>query len=125
MQQLSIDKPGSLKPLAGHTSKHKGKTLEDCFPDWTPEAIEIRKNGSGGETKADDVRPVEEYGAEIAVKEFPIEVRKAAISECEGGKDGWKALSWMERYNILNPPVSTFKADKEVKVKKKQSHKRH
>ena len=51
MQQLSADKPGSLKPLAGHVSKHKGKTMIDCFPDWTPEAIELKLNGSAGESK--------------------------------------------------------------------------
>ena len=51
MQQLSADKPGSLKPLAGHVGKHKGKTMMDCFPDWTPEAIELKLNGSAGESK--------------------------------------------------------------------------
>ena len=122
MQQLSADKPGSLKPLAGHVGKHKGKTMMDCFPDWTPEAIELKLNGSAGESK--EPEPYDEYSAEVAVKAYAIEERKAAIEET-GGKDVWKSMSWMDRYKIMNPTEVVFKADKEVKGKKKQSHKRH
>jgi len=124
MQQLNMEKPGSLIPLSRHQqSKHAKATLADCFPDWTPERIVERLAGQG--EQKEEPRPVEEYGAEVAVKEFPKEERQAAISECEGGKDAWKAMSWMQRYEILNPVQTVFKADKEVKGKKKQSHKRH
>ena len=122
IQQLNMEKEGSLKPLGAHVKgKHSKLKFEDCFPDWTPEAIALRLSGGPEEAP----RPVEEYGAEIAVKEFDIDVRKAAISECEGGKDAWKAMSWMQRYNVLNPLEVVFAADKEVLGKKKQSHKRH
>jgi hypothetical protein len=124
MQQLNMEKPGSLIPLSRHQqSKHAKATLADCFPDWTPERIAERLAGKG--EQKEEPRPVEEYGAEVAVKEFSKEVRQAAISECEGGKEAWKAMSWMQRYEILNPVVTVFKVDKEVKGKKKQSHKRH
>ena len=70
------------------------------------------------------VEPYDEYSAEVAVKAYAIEERKAAIEET-GGKDVWKSMSWMDRYKIMNPTEVVFKADKEVKGKKKTSHKRH
>ena len=70
------------------------------------------------------VEPYDEYSAEVAVKAYAIEERKAAIEET-GGKDAWKSMSWMDRYKIMNPTEVVFKADKEVKGKKKTSHKRH
>ena len=84
MQQLAADKPGSLKPLTAHVGKHKGKAMVDCFPDWTPEAIELKLNPTAAADAA--IEPYDEYSAEVAVKAYAIEERKAAIEET-GGKD--------------------------------------
>jgi len=123
MQQLSMDKPGSLKPLGGHVAKHKGKTMVDCFPDWTEEALELRRNGSAGESK-EEVAVFDEFTAETAIKAMTKEKRQEAIATA-GGKPVWSTLSWMQRYEILVPKKVEYKADKEIKGKKKASHKRH
>jgi hypothetical protein len=123
IQQLSLNKPGSLKVLSGHIgSKHNGKGMIDCFPDWTEEAMELRRNPvSQGESKEE---VFDEYSAEVAVRAMDADVRKAAIAKV-GGKDGWAPLSWMDRYLTICPKTVEYKADKEVKGKKKQTHKRH